>query len=80
MLWTVCWVAVGVVALIPELTSRLADLLGIGRGADVVIYAAIVALLALLFRMSIRLEQLDRSITTITRELALRDRERVKNK
>jgi hypothetical protein len=72
-LWTILWLAVGIVALIPELTSRLADLLGIGRGADVVVYTAIVVIVALLFRMSIRLEQLDRAITKVTRELALRD-------
>ncbi|MDP3771586.1 MAG: DUF2304 domain-containing protein [bacterium] len=75
-MWALLWVAVGFVSFIPELTNRLADFLGIGRGADVVIYAAIVVLLALLFRVSVRLEQLDRAITTVTRELALRDRDR----
>lgn len=71
-LWVVLWLAVGVVALIPELTSRLADFLGIGRGADVVVYTAIVVIIAMLFRVSVRLEQLDRAITKVTRELALR--------
>lgn len=70
--WCALWLTVGVVALIPELTSRLADLLGIGRGADVVVYTAIVVIVAILFRVSIRLEQLDRAITKVTRELALR--------
>lgn len=70
--WGALWLAVGVVALIPELTNRLADFLGIGRGADVVVYIAIVVIIALLFRMSVRLEQLDRAITKVTRELALR--------
>lgn len=78
-LWTILWLAVGIVALIPELTSRLADALGVGRGADVVIYSAIVVIIALLFRMSVRIEQLDRAITKVTRELALRDHERNKN-
>ncbi|MBI4142293.1 DUF2304 domain-containing protein [Candidatus Uhrbacteria bacterium] len=73
--WCVLWVVVGVVAIIPDVTNRLADFLGIGRGADVVTYIAIVIILALLFRISIRLEQLDRAITTVTRELALRDHE-----
>ena len=74
-LWILFWLAVGIVAWVPEITSRLADLLGIGRGADVVVYSSIVVIIALLFRVSIRLEQLDRAITTVTRELALRDRE-----
>lgn len=71
--WAVLAIAIGVVALIPEVTNRLADLLGIGRGADVVLYTAIVAIVAMLFRISIRIEQLDRAITTVTRELALRE-------
>lgn len=71
-LWILFWLAVGVVALIPEFTNRLADLLGIGRGADVVLYSAIVIIVALLFRVFIRIEQLDRALTKVTRELALR--------
>ncbi|MFH1099233.1 MAG: DUF2304 domain-containing protein [Candidatus Uhrbacteria bacterium] len=72
-IWCVLWVGVGVVALIPEATNRLADFFGIGRGADVVLYSAIVVILALVFRMSVRLEQLDRAITRVTREIALRE-------
>lgn len=75
--WSVLWVGVGVVALIPEATNRIADFLGIGRGADVILYSAIVIILALIFRISIRLEQLDRAITTVTRELALREHEKM---
>lgn len=74
--WSVLWIGVGVVALIPEVTNRIADAFGIGRGADVIIYSAIVVILALVFRISIRLEQLDRAITTVTRELALREHDR----
>ena len=72
--WSCLWVLIGLVALQPEWTNRLADFLGIGRGADVVLYGAIVVIVAILFRISVRLEQLDRAITTVTRELALRDR------
>lgn len=72
--WGVLWVLVAAVAVQPEFASRIADLLGIGRGADVVVYSAIVLLLALVFRLSVRIEQLDRDITKVTRTLALRDR------
>ncbi|MDO8425188.1 MAG: DUF2304 domain-containing protein [bacterium] len=72
-LWAAIWVLVAVVAVVPEGTNRLADILGIGRGADVIVYGAVVVLAGLLFRMSVRLEQLDRAITKVTRELALRE-------
>lgn len=71
--WAMPWVLVGAVALQPEWTNRLADFLGIGRGADVILYGAIVVIVAVLFRISVRLEHLDRAITTVTRELALRE-------
>lgn len=71
-LWALLWIAVGVVAFVPDITNRLADFLGIGRGADVVVYTAIVVIIAILFRVSVRLEQLDRAITKVTREVALR--------
>ena len=74
--WSALWVVVGVVAAVPEVTNRLADLLGIGRGADVVVYSAIVVIIAVLFRTSVRMEQLERAITTVTRELALREHDR----
>lgn|SRR3989338_8846949 len=79
VLWSLLWVLIGLVALRPEWTNRLADFLGIGRGADVVLYGAIVVIVALLFRISVRLEQLDRAITTVTRELALREHGRGRN-
>ena len=70
--WALLWLTVGFVVLIPDIANRLADFLGIGRGADVVLYSAIVVIIALLFRMSVRIEQLDRAITKVTREVALR--------
>ncbi|MBI2482555.1 DUF2304 domain-containing protein [Candidatus Uhrbacteria bacterium] len=73
LLWLMLWSAVAVVAIVPDMTSRIAGVLGIGRGADVVVYTAIVLLLVLVLRLSVRIEQLDRAITRVVRELALRD-------
>jgi len=55
----------------PELTSRVARLLGIGRGADVIIYVSIVLLFYLVFRLSIVIEDLRHEITKLVREIAL---------
>ncbi|MBI4433296.1 DUF2304 domain-containing protein [Candidatus Uhrbacteria bacterium] len=72
-LWLVPWSAVAVVAIVPDMTSRIAGVLGIGRGADAVVYAAIVLLLVLVLRLSMRIEQLDRAITRVVRELTLHE-------
>jgi small membrane protein len=73
--WSAMWLLVIGVAVVPEGVNRLADMLGIGRGADVVLYGAVLVILAICFRLAVRVEELDRSLTTITRALALRDRD-----
>ncbi len=55
----------------PNLTSYVAKLLGIGRGADVVLYISIALIFYLIFRLSIALEEVRREITELVRTLAL---------
>ena len=73
LLWLVLWLVIAVVVLRPETSTSLAHRLGVGRGADVVIYLAIAAIFYLLFRMFARLEDHERQITRLARELALKD-------
>src|SRR5258706_16165858 len=70
--WFVLWLAVGVVGLVPEAASYLARLLGVGRGADLVTYLALLLLFYLSFKVFVRLEQLDRTLTAVVRALALK--------
>lgn len=73
--WSVLWIAVVLVVLRPETASLAARRLGVGRGADVVVYLSIAALFYLLFRQFARLEEHERQITKLARELALKDLE-----
>jgi small membrane protein len=72
-LWLLFWSAVIVAVLRPETTMRVARLLGVGRGADVVTYLGIVLLFYLLFRMFGKVEDLERQITRVVRAAALKD-------
>lgn len=72
-LWSLLWVGIIAVVVRPETASLLARTLGVGRGADVVVYLAIAALFYLQFRMFGRLEDHEQQITDLTRALALRD-------
>lgn len=72
LLWSLFWAAVIAVVLRPETASVLARNLGVGRGADVVVYLSIVALFYLVFRMFARLEDHERHITELARTLALK--------
>ncbi len=69
--WSVVWVSVGVVAFLPNATQMLARFLGVGRGADLVIYAALSLIFFLLFKVFVKLEALERDISTLVREAAL---------
>jgi hypothetical protein len=73
VLWAVLWAAIVAVVLKPELASEAARRLGVGRGADVVVYLSIVALFYLQFRQFARMEDQERQITKLARELALKD-------
>ena len=70
------WTGLFVVALIgvikPELTTLLAQKLGINRGSDIVVYASILLIFYLIFRTNILLENLRHDLTELVRKLALK--------
>jgi len=55
----------------PEATSRIAHALGVGRGADLVLYSTVVVMGVGFWMVYIRLRQLRREITLLVRHLAL---------
>lgn len=71
--WTLFWLAVGVVGVLPQTTQIAAGLVGVGRGADLVIYVSIIALFYLVFRLYVKIEDVERQITRLVRKLALED-------
>jgi small membrane protein len=72
-LWFLLWASAAVVILFPNSTVVVARYVGIGRGADLVLYLGAILILYLIFRMFVRLEQMDRNMTKIVRTLALRE-------
>ncbi|MBI3609122.1 MAG: DUF2304 domain-containing protein [Nitrospirae bacterium] len=72
-LWMALWGGAATVIVFPDSTLVVAHLFGIGRGVDLVLYVSIILILYLLFRVYVRLEQLDREITQVVRALALRE-------
>ena len=69
--WFLMWLIVLIVFWYPESTSYLASSLGIGRGADLIIYAAIVVMFYMLFRMYLRMDKLSDDITKIVRKVGI---------
>lgn len=72
--WILFWVSAGAAALLPESTSFLAQLVKVGRGSDLVIYAALAAIFFLIFKLIVKLEKINKEITNIVRKEALNDK------
>jgi len=73
LFWLALWLIILVVAFFPQLTGFLAELLGVRRGVDVIIYLSIISIFFILFRIIIRLEKIKQEITEIVRHLSLKE-------
>jgi hypothetical protein len=62
-----------ILVLNPELATRIAHWMGVGRGADLVVYCFIVASLGLIMNLHLRLHALHEDFTELARRVALRD-------
>jgi small membrane protein len=74
----ISWIVLGVVAFLPKTTDLLAASVGIGRGADLLVYLAIVGLVYIVFRLIMKLQKLERDVTEIVRHSALKDLDKKK--
>ena len=74
--WAFFWVIASVVTLLPQTTTVAARLVGVGRGADFVLYLSVIALFYLIFRLFVKIEDLELEITRLVRKLALEESEK----
>lgn len=80
-IWLIFWIGAGVVIFRPETANFVANIVGVGRGADVMVYLSVIMLFYLVFRILVRQERMEREITKLTRELAIKNvQNRILNK
>jgi len=70
-LWSILWVAAVVVILLPGTSFFFANILGIQRGADFVVYVSIITLFYLMFRLYVKINAVEKNITKLVREVAI---------
>ena len=68
--WLLIWAAILVFVFHPDLSNIIARFLGMGRGIDSVFFLSIVALFYLIFRLYVKIEQVDKDITTLAKNTA----------
>jgi small membrane protein len=61
----------GAAVLFPDMTQDVAELVGVGRGADLVTYVSIVAIMFVLIHYYTKFVELQRKLTEMTREVAI---------
>jgi len=69
--WFLLWLAALLVFWQPEITSYLANILGIGRGADLAVYLSILVIFYIIFRIYVRINKLESQLTKVVRKDAI---------
>jgi len=73
LLWLILWVSVILFSLNPPFSTRIANLLGIGRGLDFLLIIGILGAYYLLFRIYLMVDRIQQDITELVHEIALRE-------
>ncbi len=76
--WLGIWSGLVFVVFFPDVTTRIAKLVGIGRGIDVIVYISISLLFYLIFRLYVKIEETESEITKLVREISLMDKKKKK--
>ncbi len=71
LLWGLLWLVAAAALAVPDAMTYLARRLGIGRGADVLLYFAVLAGCTAAFRLSMAQRRLEQQVTVLVRELAI---------
>jgi hypothetical protein len=77
ILWLTIWSGIGAVVFIPSRTDAIARWLGVSSGFNALTFITITGLLFAVYRLFWRVQTLQRDMTRMVRELAIRDAERV---
>jgi hypothetical protein len=78
--WSFFW-AIGLLVIwIEDLIGIIGDLLGVTRSIDALVYISIVFLLYAYINQKIKINEINKEITQLTRKLALREINKVKEK
>lgn len=80
VLWSVIWLLALVFVFDPNLSNIIAKTAGLGRGADAAFLLSIVMLFYLIFRLYVKIDTIDKHLTTLVIELSKEKHSNNKNK
>jgi hypothetical protein len=71
--WALVWLAAGIGVARPGLTTTVGHLVGTGRGADFVLYCAVLFMFVGFFMVYVRIRRLESDLTRLVRHIAIKD-------
>jgi len=71
VVWSFMWLFVIAVALMPQVTDVVANFVGVGRGADLLVYLAVIFLLYATYRSMVHQQKMSEDITELVRKIAV---------
>ncbi len=74
--WSIVWFGVILIAILPKLIGYFSNYLGINRPVDSVIYASIIILFYIIFRIYVHIDNINRQLTKLTREIAIKEKKK----
>ncbi len=71
MIWSALWIVIIGVALMPQATDAMAAFVGVGRGADLLLYTSVMFLLYATYRTMVKQQKMSEEITELVRRIAI---------
>lgn len=71
--WLLLWASGAAAVLWPHFTALAAHALGIGRGADLLLYLSVLVMIAAFFYTYTRFKRVERQLTLLVRRLAMQN-------
>jgi hypothetical protein len=69
--WSAMWIFLIILSIFPQISDKIANLFGFGRGLDFFIVSSILLIFYLIFKIFVMLEELDSKITELARSISL---------
>jgi len=74
LFWVIFWIGILVVIIFPEITNFIANKVGIGRGADVAVYASILLIFYVIFKIYTRIDRIEKDMTKLVRKISIQEK------
>jgi small membrane protein len=71
LFWTVIWLGLVLIAVIPEAVNHVAILIGLQSGTGLILYIGMILAFYLIFRLYVKLDELSQGLTALSRTIAL---------